>query len=251
MKPTVILQIRTNSTRLPGKMLLPFYEQQTIPDLIIARLMPFLGAEKLVIATTTSPDDDTIAEMAMRHGIRCFRGSEKDVLGRFLGAIDAFQLNTVIRVCADNPFLRAEYIQTLTDAFAGGTYDYATFEFPDGTPIMQSHIGLFAEIMTSDFLRKIDTATADPFFHEHVTNYVYTHRQDFRTLFIPVPPPVSTRRDIRLTIDTRADFDHLASLYSAMVSENPEFTVDELIARIDRTEGLLESMKREIDRNSK
>jgi spore coat polysaccharide biosynthesis protein SpsF (cytidylyltransferase family) len=59
------------------------------------------------------------------------------------------------------------------------------------------------------------------------------------------------RRDIRLTIDTRADFDHLASLYSAMVNRNPEFTVDELIAQIDRTEGLLPSMKREIDRNSK
>lgn len=251
MTPNAILQIRTNSTRLPGKMLLPFYEQQTIPDLIIARLKPVLGADHLVIATTTSPEDDAIADMAVRHGIRCFRGSEKDVLGRFLGAIDAFQLKTVIRVCADNPFLRAEYIHTLINAFSEGTYDYVTFEFPDGTPIMQSHIGLFAEIMTSEFLRKIDSATADPFFHEHVTNYVYTHRPDFRTLFIPVPPPVSMRRDIRLTIDTRADFDHLASLYSAMVNGNPEFTVDELIARIDRTEGLLESMKREIDRNSK
>lgn len=251
MKPTAILQIRTNSTRLPGKMRLPFYEQQTIPDLIITRLKPVLGADNLIIATTTSADDDAVAEMAAQHGIRCFRGSEKDVLGRFLAAIDAFRLKTVIRVCADNPFLRAEYIQKLIDAFSEGTYDYATFEFPDGTPVMQSHIGLFAEIMTAEFLRKIDAVTADPFFHEHVTNYVYTHRPDFRTLFIPVPPPVNIRRDIRLTIDTRADFDHLASLYSAMVNRNPEFTVDELIAQIDRTEGLLPSMKREIDRNSK
>jgi spore coat polysaccharide biosynthesis protein SpsF len=150
MKPTAILQIRTNSTRLPGKMRLPFYQQQTIPDLIITRLKPVLGADNLVIATTTSPDDDAVPEMAVRHGIRCFRGSEKDVLGRFLGAVDAFRLKTVIRVCSDNPFLRAEYIQTLIDAFSEETCDYATFEFPDGTPIMQSHIGLFAEIMTDE-----------------------------------------------------------------------------------------------------
>jgi len=251
MKPTAILQIRTNSSRLPGKMVRPFHDGKTIPDLIIHQLIALLGRDYIVVATTTSKDDEVVCEMADRHGVKCFRGSEADVLARFIGAIDAFGLTTVIRVCADNPFLRPEYIQVLIDAFDPEKCDYATFQFPDGTPIMQSHIGLFAEIMTASFLQRIDALTSDPFYHEHVTNYVYTHRDAFRTLFLPVPAPVDARRDIRLTIDTPADFEHLSGLYKKLTAEGPDFSVDELIGRVDASPGLLEAMQQEIVRNSK
>lgn len=251
MKPTAIIQIRTNSKRLPGKMIRPFYREQTIPDLIIERIEPLFGADHIVVATTTSSLDDPIREMAGRHGVKCFSGSEMDVLGRFLGAIDLFELKKVIRICADNPFLRAEYLSLLMDSFDSDELDYATFAFPDGTPIALSHIGLFAEMMTAEFLRKINQITQDPFFHEHVTNYVYTHRDEFRTRFIPVPEPVNLRRDIRLTIDTATDFENLAILYKHLRERIPGYSVQELVHEIDTTPGLIESMQREIARNTK
>lgn len=249
--PFAILQIRTGSTRLPGKMLMPFFEGRNIPELIISKVKSVLPASNIIIATTTSPKDDAIEAIAVNQGVKCFRGDENDVLRRFLDAIDLFGAENVIRICADNPFLRAEYLAQLIQTFEKTDFDYISFEFPDGTPIMRSHIGLFAEIMKADFLRKIAQKTTEPLYREHVTNYVYEHRNEFKTLFLPVPAPFTTRKDIRLTIDTAGDFESIQQLYAELHHQDGNFSSIELLDAIDRNPQLLSSMKEQIELNSK
>lgn len=249
--PTAILQIRTGSTRLPGKMLMPFYKDSSIPELIIQSIKSVLPPANIVVATTISEKDNPIEELAIKLGVKCFRGDENDVLKRFLDAIEHFNLENVMRICADNPFLRAEYIQTLITKFENSEYEYISFEFPDGTPIMRSHIGLFAEIMTAGFLKKIDSKTDESLYREHVTNYVYEHKDEFKTLFLPVPQPFSNRQDIRLTIDTAGDFDNAKKLFETLHNRNPDFSADELLLAIDSNDELLQSMKAQIALNSK
>lgn len=251
MRPTAILQIRTGSTRLPGKMLMPFYGEDSIPSLLIKLLANIFDKDHLIVATTLSPADDAIEQLAEKLEVSCFRGSEDDVLGRFLGAIGQFEADPVIRICADNPFLRLEYILELMHAFEGEEYEYISYMFPDGTPVMKSHIGLFAEIMSAAFLKKIDSFTKEALYREHVTNYVYDHREAFNALFLPVPELLAERRDIRLTIDTAADFQLSSGLYSELCSNRRGFTVAELVEAIDAHPAILEQMKTEITRNSK
>jgi spore coat polysaccharide biosynthesis protein SpsF len=116
---------------------------------------------------------------------------------------------------------------------------------------MRSHIGLFAEIMTADFLRKIAEKTTAPLYREHVTNYVYEHRNEFKTLFLPVPPPFSQRKDIRLTIDTPGDFDSIQKLYAELHHQNAHFSAIQLLEAIDQNPLLIKSMKEQIELNSK
>jgi len=251
MKTAAILQARTGSTRLPGKMMMPFFGNQTIPDLIIANLKKVLEPDQIILATTTEPGDDAVAVLAEKQGIRVFRGDTNDVLKRFLDAARQFELTDVIRICADNPFLSSTYVQFLMNEHSQGTTDYVTFAFPDGTPIMKAHIGLFAEIMKVSFLKDIAARTDEKLYREHVTNYVYENRHLWKTRFLPVPEPFSGRKDIRLTIDTAEDFKNISELFSKICPEGKEAAPEAIIRGIDNTPGLKERMKAEIDKNSK
>jgi spore coat polysaccharide biosynthesis protein SpsF len=250
-RPFAFLQIRTGSTRLPGKMLREFSGGKSIPVIMLHQLKKIIPAEHIVIATTVSPMDDPLAEMAIQQGVQCFRGDENDVLQRFIDAADFVKADFILRICADNPFLQNRYIEDLIVAFENSDYEYISYEFPDGTPIMRSHIGMFAEIMSMDFLRRISGFTREPFYHEHVTNYLYDHRDRFNAHFLPVPAPLCFRRDVRLTVDTEEDFKNLSELYTALCQTDGSLEAENLITEIDRRPRLLEYMQQEIRRNAK
>ncbi|HNX57329.1 MAG TPA: hypothetical protein PKO30_17160, partial [Prolixibacteraceae bacterium] len=78
----IILQARTGSTRMPEKVILPFFEGKSILDLLIEKVKK-LGIPA-VLATTVNPSDDRICDLAARHDFPVFRGSENDVLDRFI-----------------------------------------------------------------------------------------------------------------------------------------------------------------------
>lgn len=230
---------------------MPFHNGLSILQIIIHNLQRVLPKESIIVATSVNSHDDPIEAISMQEGIRCFRGDEDDVLDRFLSAAELFNADPVIRVCADNPFLRWEYIDELISTFQKDPCDYMTYEFPDGTPIMRSHIGLFAEIMSANFLRKLHKTATDQISREHVTVYVYDHREEFNTRFLPVPELVASRRDIRLTIDTEADFKSSSVLYSQLMEKDQDFSVEDLIIEIDSKPDYLSVMKSEIALNSK
>lgn len=199
------------------------------------------------MATGVSPSNDPLELMASQEGAKCFRGDENDVLKRFLDAAQLFGADPVIRICADNPFLSMEHLNVLLENFSEQSLDYLSFAFPDGTPIMRSHIGLFAEIMSLDLLLKLDKLVQDRFYREHVTNYIYSHQEEFELNFLAVPEIISNRRDIRLTVDTEEDFEVCRQLLNSC----PSGTIEEVIDQLNKQPVLLKLMREQIDQNSK
>ena len=100
-KVAVILQARTGSQRLPGKVLASL-ASATLLEHCVSRLQAS-GVGPVIVATTTLPADDVIAAEARRLGVTAFRGSCDDVLDRFVRAADAAGAEFVIRATADNP----------------------------------------------------------------------------------------------------------------------------------------------------
>ena len=117
----IILQARTGSTRMPEKVILPFYQEQSILDLLLEKVKK-LGVQ-VVLATTINPFDDRICALAGNHNVPVFRGSENDVLDRFIQAAQQYSFSKIIRVCADNPFLDAAEMQTLISNFTDSDAD--------------------------------------------------------------------------------------------------------------------------------
>ena len=244
----IVIQARSGSTRMPAKILRPFDGEKRIIDIILERIKAANPGRPVVLATTTSPADDVLEQVARDHGTLCFRGSEDDVLGRFLGAADAFGLDRIVRVCSDNPFLRADSFDAMLDRQTATGADYVGYAFPDGRPTIKSHLGLYAELATTEALRRAAAATREKLYREHVTINLYTHPDDFRLSMLPLPEVLSRRTDLRLTLDTPADFALLSELYRlAGDGCSPE----QLVTLVDSDPRYARIMKQNIEQNEK
>jgi spore coat polysaccharide biosynthesis protein SpsF len=245
----IIIQARTGSTRLPNKILKPFYGNKTILDILIENLKQFYKEEDIILATSTSLGDTKLKEVASNHGICFFQGDENNVLNRFLVCAEQFKAQIIVRICADNPFLFPSFIQDIINKIIDGK-DYASYQWPDGTPVMLSHIGLFAEAFQVSFIKRVSTLTQDPVFTEHVTNYIYSNKEKFDYEFLPIPSILNQSQNLRLTIDTESDFETASEIYQDWVKCEIQ-DVESLLFIINNKPQLISKMLKEIHKNAK
>jgi spore coat polysaccharide biosynthesis protein SpsF len=245
-KTGVIIQARNGSTRLPNKMVLPFYQKKTILEVQLAKLSIF---PNLILATTDLEIDDELATTAIKNNALVYRGSEKNVLQRFTEAAKHHNLTTVIRICADNPFLNIELLKMLLKNY--NDEDYFSFMFKDGTPTILTHLGVFGEITSTEALIKASEATTESIYLEHVTNYIYTHKNSFNTKTIHLPETLVNAENIRLTVDTLNDFNTVKHLFEKFPNIHSIFDLQKLINHINSNPILFRNMTDEIIRNTK
>lgn len=246
-----IVQARSGSTRMPNKILLPFYSENSILDLLIEKLKTVEGT-KVIIATSTNKNCDLIEDVAQKHEVACFRGSENDVLKRFIDAADLYQASQLIRVCSDNPFLELDSIKKLVSFVneSKESFDYVSFDIK-GSPSIKTHYGFWTEYVTLDALKRIRALTNESFYHEHVTNYIYSNPEIFHIGWIDGPEIIASHSDIRLTIDTQDDFRNAQQIYSDLCHDNPFPTISQIIAYLDNHKEYYGSMRKQIINNSK
>lgn len=245
----IILQARTGSTRMPEKVILPFYREQSILDLLLEKIKkPGIPA---VLATTINPSDDRICALAAKHQVEVFRGSELDVLDRFIQAARQSGFSKIIRVCADNPFLDFAAMQTLITEFTHSDADYLSFQLAGGKPSILTHFGFWTEAVGLEALVKAQKLTSEKLYHEHVTNFIYGNPGLFNVQFIQADPLVFSRTDIRMTLDTPEDFKIQQEIFATISKENPNFGIPDMVSWLDEHPEILELMKKEIAKNQK
>lgn len=240
------------STRLPQKMLLPFDKQRGILEILIDKIINLQSRALIVLATTSNPVDDALVALAQQKKILVFRGDEDDVLKRFIDAAEEFNAQRIIRVCADNPFLNLNALEELI-AFCNqfDTFDYVGFNV-NQLPSIKTHFGFWTEYVSLEALKKVNKLTDSKFHHEHVTNYIYENPNDFTIHWLLVDKSVEGRTDIRMTLDTKEDFENLKQLYKELNNiSKKNLSIKEIVAFLDKNQHFLERMVKEINNNSK
>lgn len=239
------------STRLPQKILLPFYNDKSILKLLIEKLSQIENT-KIVIATSKGEENDVLENFAMKHDIICFRGSENDVLQRFIDAADTVGAEQIVRICSDNPFLELDSIQHLLRYVneSDSSIDYISFNI-DGTPSIKTHYGFWTEYVTLNALKKVAKLTDESLYHEHVTNYIYTHPECFNINWIPGPECLLNNKNIRLTIDTKEDFENAQNIYCRLCANNPYPQISDIVKYLKNNPDCYYSMIQQIKNNSK
>lgn len=245
---SIIIQSRTGSKRLPNKMIMPFYQQKTILDVLLERLKPLQKVVPIVLATTCNDNDDKIVGIAEKNNVEVFRGSETDVLLRFINAAEKYNADRIIRICGDNPFLSKRFLEELIDCTKQTPEDYVSFVTNDGIPAIKTHFGLWAEYVTLDALCRIKEMTSESLYHEHVTNYAYMNPGLFSLKFIPISKHI-TELKFRLTVDTLDDFVNAKKVYEQLVLQNKEIEPENIIPLLDSK--ILASMQNSMNKNSK
>ena len=105
------ITVRTSSTRLPNKCLLPLGDEKVISH-VVKRAISY-GIEP-IICTSTDKSDDILEEISKELGVKCFRGSLVNKLKRWLDCAEHFNVNSFHTIDADDPFFDgSEMIESL------------------------------------------------------------------------------------------------------------------------------------------
>ena len=243
------IQARTGSTRLPNKVLLPFDNENSILGILIQQLQAHFEQIPLVVCTSTVTNDDAIVTFCENLNVACFRGSENNVLERFIDAAKHFETKVVIRICADNPFLDMGFIAELLDFYnENPSADYWSFKNAADVPAVKTHFGFFAEIVTFKALKKVSQLTSDALYTEHVTNFVYSNTE-FNSQLKVMPDFLKHRNDLRFTIDDALDFELLKEVFQ-FHKEN-KYNIQKTILWVEKNPLLLNNMVVNIKKYSK
>jgi spore coat polysaccharide biosynthesis protein SpsF len=199
----VIVQARMNSSRLPGKVMRRI-RGRTVLDYVITRCVAVPGVDTVVCATVDHPDCDPIAMESKRLGAVVFRGSEDDVMARYLGAAKTVAADTIMRVTSDCPLIDPAVCGAVLRLRAGSGVDYACNNMPPSWP----H-GLDCEAFTFDALHRADSEAREPIERENLTRIMRTRPGWSRVSLLG---PGGDWEHMRLTLDTTADWDFFVGL---------------------------------------
>ena len=207
MKTVVIVQARMGSTRLPGKVLLPIGDRPMLAH-VMQRIERASSVDAVVVATTTKPADDVLAEACSSQGWLCFRGDEDDLLDRYYRAALAYDATVVVRVTSDCPLIDPGIIDAAITFFhRPPAVDYLC----TSVPTRSFPRGLGVEVMTMAALATAWQRDKDPAFREHVTPYLYRNPDQFR---LRCYSHGTDHSDHRWTVDTREDLALVRKIYA-------------------------------------
>jgi spore coat polysaccharide biosynthesis protein SpsF (cytidylyltransferase family) len=223
MTTAVIVQARWASSRLPGKVLLDL-AGRTVLHHVLTRCAAIPGADVVVCATPDDQASRPVASEAQAAGATVFRGSETDVLSRYLGAARAVNATTVMRVTSDCPMIDPALCGDVLSLRSAQHSDYACNNMPPSFP----H-GLDCEAFTRAALERAALEATDAYDREHVTPWLRRS---------PAMKRVSLRHDVDLHAEARWTLDHPEdyAFFSAVFALLPPDSTDWRAAKaiIDR-----------------
>lgn len=214
MTVNVILQARMTSSRLPGKVLMdicgaPMLARQ------IERIRRARRIDRIIVATSEDETDGPVALLAERLGIDCFRGSLRDVLGRFCLAATTYRSDHVMRLTGDCPLIDPGLLDDLIAFHLAGGYDVSSLGIERTYP----H-GLDAEVMTHAALQAAGAEAEDSYDREHVTPYLYAHPERFR---IGSMRQAAEDGHMRWTVDYPEDLEVVRRVFAHFLDTRPDF----------------------------
>ena len=211
MNTIAIVQARMGSSRLPGKVLAEICGKPML-GFLLQRLRQTAGLDKIVVATTTSDEDDVLVNWLESNGVSYFRGSENDVLDRFWHCARIHKADAVIRVTADDPLKDPEIIgRALSELRAVEGTDYVSNTirptFPEGLDI---------EVFTFQALTRAHKKATLQSEREHVTPFIWKNPDQFNLRCFEMDPNLSSWR---WTVDKPEDLAFIRTVMSHLGNE--------------------------------
>jgi len=220
MRIVAIVQARMSSQRLPGKILADMGGRPLL-QVLLDGLSKGLRGIPVLVATSTDPTDDAVADLCAGLGVSVHRGPLEDVALRFAQVVRKEALGAFVRISGDSPFLDPHLVSTAVGLFRRERPDLVsnvnprTFpkgqsvEVVDGSVFLQSY-GLFEE--SDDY--------------EHVTRYFYQHAERYRIVSLLNDVDMSGET---LAVDTPEDLGKARELFSATGGDCSGYSWEELV----------------------
>lgn len=205
-KIAFIIQARMQSTRLPGKILIPLPLGSNKPLLswIVDELKTSTHSFEIFIATSKDESNDVLERYCNDNKISIFRGSENDVLSRFISILKTNNYSNVIRLTADNPIIDISVLDGLIDFHLQNKNDYS---YTDSMPT-----GMNFEAISSSSLLSLENKNLTNLDREHVTLYI-RNSGEYNVCDFKVDLEEKIIK-LRLTVDYPSDFSVVSNVLS-------------------------------------
>lgn len=237
-KPCIIIQARMNSTRLPGKVTLPLYEDETVLDHLLIRLKRFFSSACNTVVATP-PDlvtEQPIHDICRKHNVGISLGSETDLIQRYFHAAQKFKADPIIRITSDCPMLDPRliddalvlYDSVKTDYFTNAPIELGSYEslgYPSGFNV---------EVLSFDALKRLDEVVKEPSLREHVTAAIrddrYLGQFQYHAL-VADEKHQKMFKGVKLSIDTPEDYERVYAIVNAIYPDVPGYSVETAITQ--------------------
>jgi len=202
MKVVAIVQARMASTRLPNKVMMPIGDIPMI-GVLLKRLSLSEQIDEIVLATSRDPKNDVMVQYVESLGFGCERGSEPDVLSRFLDTAAAHSADIIVRITGDCPLVDAALVDEAIKQFKNDSVDYLSNVSPPMYPD-----GLDIEVFSYSALIAAAAKSSSLLDREHVTPYLRTSGE-FKISSMLSEQDYSS---LRWTVDELVDFDLIETI---------------------------------------
>lgn len=215
-KVAAIIQARTDSERLPGKVLLklPFDGKETIVGQTVNRLKKCPHISQIILATSEHENDDSLEFIGRELNITVFRGSKKNVLSRFCEAAKQNNVDDIIRLTGDNPLVLLSVLCDNLEIHRNENVDYTR---NIGLPY-----GMSFEIIKTQALLRAFNSTKNDSDLEHVTTFIkrFPDMFEIREVHHELSPIL---KDLRFTIDYPSDYAFMNILFQYLRNKKYEY----------------------------
>jgi spore coat polysaccharide biosynthesis protein SpsF len=220
----------TASRRLGGKSLLEW---------VVRRLSDSLHLDRIVVLCPQIPQTAEIVELVPR-GIPYVTSDRPDVLGRLAAALEQHPAEAVVPVAAEHPFVDPDLIDRLiVTAHNHPESDYIGFCSRNGRPTLMSPLGMLGECVRAVAVQRANREAHNQQHRSHIAGFLHAHPEEFHLRLIPVPQELD-RDDLRLSVHSEEDWDHVQAIFEALGPENLDY--QHIAALLDHQPALRQRM---------
>jgi spore coat polysaccharide biosynthesis protein SpsF len=223
MKTAITITARMKSTRLPKKAMKDLLGKPMI-ERIIERVKYAKKADEIILCTSTNPQDDILATEAKRTRIKCFRGSENDVLKRLLDAAKEYKIDFIASTSGDNPLADPHYIDRLIEKFKETDADYIT--------CLDLPLGTFSYGVKVSALEKVVSLKTEK--ETEIWGVYFKKSNLFKKEELSVEDRLR-HPEMRLTVDTPEDFRLMEEIYKRLNHEGELFELSEVVDLLEKS----------------
>lgn len=226
-KIVAIIGARLNSSRLPGKQLLPLVGEPVIAH-IVKRLRTVEALDEIIVATTAGAVNQRLCDWAHSNRVKVFAwdGDENDVVGRVDAAVRHAGADMFVYVCGDCPLIEPSTIARLIRASA----KMSPTGFAKLQPLLDgaAYIHEGFDVFNRGFWERMVEAAEAPFEREHVgAVYFHLNKVEPDALMLVEEDAVFAAVNHRLSVDTAQDYAFIGRLYEDWYRDNaPDSIVD-------------------------
>lgn len=204
MTVIALIQARMGATRLPGKVLMDLAGKPVLQH-VVERIQASKYVDEVVVVTTLQNQDIPIVQWCSTQNVRVFCGAEFDVLDRFYQAAKILDPDVIVRITADCPLMDPDVIDLVVSAFIHDNVDYlnncGNETWPDGLDVEVFRFSVLSHAWKNAKL---------PSEREHVTSYIYTHKELFSGKVLDHEPSL---KGMRWTLDEKQDYEFISKVY--------------------------------------